>query len=295
MIAYMSSKSRIYHRDGCRYTKSIGEQLLTAFDTEDRITANLRPCKCCCTMKAVYNSYKPRLGVTFRDMNVETVLDGQCVNVYTAWYNWRLCLNLTTQNIELYQEVMDEESQEIRMVRCDKPAATDHIAPVMGYIASEERLAPYPEVYRKYALQIEKLAKDNNLQIEFDNTDLYILTDIAAWKIAYGYFKDSYKLLHSPFDGSALTMEEAKSAHYHVQADVSRRQSPYKHLQYIIRHDAAKKIEQIDYRLLPRATKRQKKYYNQAVNREKRRSIRRVYDLFAELEAKEEFAKVSFA
>ena len=36
---------------------------------------------------------------------------------------------------------------------------------------------------------------------------------------------------------------------------------------------------------LPRVTKQQKKYYRQAENREKRKSIRRVWKLFAELEA----------
>lgn len=113
--------------------------------------------------------------------------------------------------------------------------------------------------YRKQALQIEKYATEKEIQIEFDDTDLYILTNIAAWKIAYGYHFDWYKLLHCPFAGRSLTMEEAKTAHYHVQADVPRNQSPYKYLQYIVKHDAAKKIEQIDYKNLPQKTKKQKK------------------------------------
>ena len=54
-----------------------------------------------------------------------------------------------------------------------------------------------------------------------------------------------FKLLHCPFASKALMMEEAKTAHYHVQADVPRNQSPYKHLLYIAKHDEAKKIEQI--------------------------------------------------
>lgn len=91
-----------------------------------------------------------------------------------------------------------------------------------------------------------------------------------------------------------MTMEEAKTAHYHVQKDVPRNQSPYKHLQYIVKHDAAKKIEQVDYKNLPQKTRKQKKYYRQAENRAKRKSINNVLNIFAELEAKGELSRVTF-
>jgi hypothetical protein len=78
--------------------------------------------------------------------------------------------------------------------------------------------------------------------------------------------------------------EEAKTAHYHVQRDVVKNQSPYNHLEYIVRHDEAKKLMQVSYKKLPKVTKQQKKYYRQAENREKRNSIKRVWNLFAKLE-----------
>ena len=68
----------------------------------------------------------------------------------------------------------------------------------------------------------------------------------------------------------------------------------YKHLQYIVKHDAAKKVEQIDYKNLPQRTKKQKKYYRQAENRARRKGVSRVLDLFAELEVKGELTRVSF-
>lgn len=118
---------------------------------------------------------------------------------------------------------------------------------------------------------------------------------MAVWKIAYGYHFDWFKLLHCPFSEKALTMEEAKTAHYHVQNDVPRNQSPYKHLQYIVKHDEAKMVEQIDYRNLPNRTKKEKKYYRQAKNRAKRKNVSRVLDLFAELEVKGGFAKIAIS
>lgn len=107
---------------------------------------------------------------------------------------------------------------------------------------------------------------------------------MAAWKISYVEYFDRYKLLHCPFDKNPLTMEEAKTAHYHVQRDVAKNQLPYNHLEYILRHDEAKKLMQVSYKKLPKVTKQQKKYYRQAENREKRNSIKRVWNLFAKLE-----------
>ena len=54
------------------------------------------------------------------------------------------------------------------------------------------------------------------------------------------YHFNSYKLLHALFDGKSLTMEEAKTAHYYLQRDVAKDQSPCKHLEYIVKHDEAK-------------------------------------------------------
>lgn len=294
MIAQMSKKSKIYHRPGCRCIDRIEENSLITFDFDDGRIRELKPCKCCCTLKALYNNYKENLRTVFADLPIATEFDGEYVKVHTDWYDWRIGLKLSSQNIKLYREVWNEENQEISLIKCDEMEKSKNIGTAMRYIANEERVAAYPVQYRKQALQIEKYAAAKEIQIEFDDKDLYILTDIAAWKIAYGYHFDWYKLLHCPFVGRSLTMEEAKTAHYHVQTDVPRNQSPYKHLQYIVKHDAAKKIEQIDYKNLPQKTKKQKKYYRQAENRAKRKSINNVLNIFAELEAKGELSRVSF-
>lgn len=294
MVAQMSKKSKIYHRPGCRFINRIEEDSLVTFDFEDGRIEDLQPCKCCCTLKALYTNYKENLRLVFEDLPISTEFDGEYVRVHTDWYDWRIGLKLSSQNIKLFREEWNEEYQDISLIKCTDMEKSKSIGTAMRYIANEERVAAYPVMYRKQALQIEKYAIENGIQIEFDNTDLYIITDMAAWKIAYGYHFDWYKLLHCPFDEQPLTMEEAKAAHYHVQTDVARNQSPYKHLQYIVKHDAAKKVEQIDYKNLTKRTKKQKKYYRQAENRARRKSVSRVLDLFAELEAKGELSRVSF-
>ena len=284
MIAQMSSKSKIYHRQGCRFINRIEEKSLISFDMDDGRIKYLKPCKCCCNIKFLYNEYKENLKDVFRDLPIWTELKEDYIGVHTDWYNWRISLSQAGQDIRLYLEEWNEECQKDLLIRVDEAGGSKSLKKVMRYIAKEERVAFYPCKYRKYAPGIEHLANKRGVQIEFDDTDLYIITDIAAWKISYVEYSDRYKLLHCPFDKNPLTMGEAKTAYYHVQRDVAKNQSPYNHLEYILRHDEAKKLMQVSYKKLPKVTKQQKKYYRQAENREKRNSIKRVWNLFAKLE-----------
>ena len=284
MIAQMSSKSKIYHRPGCRFINRIEEKSLISFDMDDGRIKYLKPCKCCCNINFLYNEYKENLKDVFRDLPIWTELKEDYIGVHTDWYNWRISLSQAGQDIRLYLEEWNEECQKDLLIRVDEAGGSKSLKKVMRYIAKEERVAFYPCKYRKYAIGIEHLANKRGVQIEFDDTNLYILTDMAAWKISYVEYFDRYKLLHCPFDKNPLTMEEAKTAHYHVQRDVAKNQSPYNHLEYILRHDEAKKLMQVSYKKLPKVTKQQKKYYRQAENREKRNSIKRVWNLFAKLE-----------
>lgn len=284
MIAQMSSKSKIYHRQGCRFINRIEKKSLISFDMDDGRIKYLKPCKCCCNIKFLYNEYKENLKDVFRDLPIWTELKEDYIGVHTDWYNWRISLSQAGQDIRLYLEEWNEECQKDLLIRVDEAGGSKSLKKAMRYIAKEERVAFYPCKYRKYAPRIEYLANKRGVQIEFDDTDLYILTDIAAWKISYVEYFDRYKLLHCPFDKNPLTMGEAKTAHYHVQRDVAKNQSPYNHLEYILRHDEAKKLMQVSYKKLPKVTKQQKKYYRQAENREKRNSIKRVWNLFAKLE-----------
>lgn len=294
MIVQMSTESNVYHRPDCRYLLRIREEHLTALDMDDEKIAGRKPCKYCCNLKTIYQNYKPNLKNVFADLDIQSEFTEPYIKVHTNWYDWRIYLKASSQNIKLYREVWSDTYQSVSCEKCDGLKETKELASVMQYIAKEERVAFYPKPYRKYAMAIEEYAKQNQLQIEYDGTDLYILTDIAAWKIAYGYHYDWFKLLHCPFSERKLTMDEAKQAHYHVQADVPKGQSPAKHLKYIFKHDTAKKIEAIDYKKLPQKTKREKKYYRQAKERQKRKSVNRVLDIFAQLEEKDGIKSYSF-
>lgn len=287
MIVKMSTKSKIYHRPGCRYLAKIRKEYLTVLDGDDERITGLQPCKYCCNLKTIYRKCKPELKIIFRDLDIQTECTEQYIKVHTNWYDWRIRLKASSQNLKLYQY------QSASYVKCNDINGEKKLTSVMRYIANQEKVALYPEPYRKYALAIEQYAKQNQIQMEYDGTDLYVLTDLAVWKIAYSYHYKWFKLLHCPFSGAKLTIEEAKHAHYHVQVDVPRGQSPYKYLQYLFKHDAAKKMEQVDYKKLPQKTKREKKYYRQAEKRQQRKSVNRVMDIFAQLEEKDGFKQYS--
>ena len=66
------------------------------------------------------------------------------------------------------------------------------------------------------------------------------------------------------------------------------------YLQYIREHDKARKIEMKDYRMLPRETAQQKKYYASARARERRRQTKRVFQLFDLIEQQPGYRELSF-
>ena len=96
-----------------------------------------------------------------------------------------------------------------------------------------------------------------------------------------------------------MPFEQAVRGAYHRQGDVKPAESLAKLIRYIADHDKAKRIIMDDYRKLPRATKRQKKYYQQAEKKARRwqqgKTGKRIEELFREIEAKDpEMKKLAF-
>ena len=125
---------------------------------------------------------------------------------------------------------------------------------------------------------------DEGIEISYDKvTDtLYIRTDVGFWKI---FRRDGVYILHhlNHYD-PAFPTENLIHKGYHRQKDVKPSESVLPLLKYIKKHDEAKKIIAIDYRLLPNKTKAEKKYYQHAKNRAIRQQHRRIDDLFRLIE-----------
>lgn len=73
-----------------------------------------------------------------------------------------------------------------------------------------------------------------------------------------------------------IISDASKRMVYHRQADVPADDSLLKLVHYIEEHDRAKRIIIEDYRRLPQRTKKQRKFYKKAEQRDRRMQIRRV-------------------
>lgn len=126
------------------------------------------------------------------------------------------------------------------------------------------------------------------LTASFDRKDkaLCFRTDIGFWKIVENRRTNEYKLYHlnqGHFEKDTPDKILMRRT-FHRQSDVKGTTKMTRLVQYIFDHDKAKKIMDNDWKKLPKATSKQKKYYKQAKKREQRKQSRRLDDLFRMLE-----------
>ena len=133
--------------------------------------------------------------------------------------------------------------------------------------------------------KVFNLEKHSKMQITYiKKTDtLYIRTEEGFWKI----FKrdlNGYVLYHYNDFHRKKEFGEMMHGRFHHQRDVEQTLDIMSILQYIRKHDEAMRIIATDYRKLPRRTQQERYYYNQAAKKHKGREIKRIYQLFAEIE-----------
>ena len=135
----------------------------------------------------------------------------------------------------------------------------------------------YHHIRKPFMKQMTK-QHETQFTLAKDTDTLYIRTDAGFWKM-YTKVDMQYRLYHlNTFDAS-LSTEQMMRGKYHQQKDVKFSTSPNSIIHYIIKHDEAKKIIEDDYRKLPRSTRKEKKYYEKARNRDGRRKKRQLYSL----------------
>lgn len=149
-------------------------------------------------------------------------------------------------------------------------------------------------IYKKY--MNEKTSKENmKFYIDYDRNALFVETKVGLWKLYRDSNTDTYVLYHHNFYKPGISADiEMKKRNFHRQIDVKETENMEVIFNYIIAHDKAKEIINDDYRNLPTTSKKQKKYYKQAKNRDRRKQVRRVDQLFIMLEAQnDDFKRLS--
>lgn len=139
--------------------------------------------------------------------------------------------------------------------------------------------------YLKLWLQFFEGKGYHDLEIkQYSNRVAYIKTKVGFWKIFLADNRE-YILYHRNVLEKDKSFEELIHGSFHRQQDVKGTHSLEKILNYVKEHDKAKVIMDEDWRKLPTRTKKQKKYYKAAERRDKKRQVRNVFSLFAQLEA----------
>lgn len=149
-------------------------------------------------------------------------------------------------------------------------------------------------LYKLERDEVQQYAEQFHMQVHLKDNKVYVITDVGCWKIIYKIRDQEYILLHRNYVGEKVRLKNVENAPYHRQQDFPTADSIMKYVKYIKEHDEFKKNAPEDYRLMPKDTKQQKKYYRAARKREERRSARRVAKLFEQIEQQEGIRDLSF-
>ncbi len=115
---------------------------------------------------------------------------------------------------------------------------------------------------------IERYADENGLIFKLIDDKLYVLSDIAYWKIVYLKDWDDFVLYHGNTMPTDLNILRYEDAEYHFQKDAKESDTIMQFMIYIRRHDnfRADLLDNVD--SMPRRTRKQKNKYAKMKKRE---------------------------
>lgn len=122
------------------------------------------------------------------------------------------------------------------------------------------------------------------ISLSKDKKTMFIRTEMGFWKIYLNKKTFLFELWHLNQFKKNKPDSYLTGQKFHRQTDATPSQNLDSLLDYVEKHDKAKKIIQNDYKKLPNKTKREKYYYRCAKNREAERRGRRVDKLFKKLD-----------
>ena len=133
--------------------------------------------------------------------------------------------------------------------------------------------------------------RKNGFETFYDAVDnaVCIQTEVGFWKAIWLDEEQEWRLFHlnhGDFD-SKKSPKQRMRGHFHRQKDVLQTSSLAKIVFYIRRHDESLLKSEGDYHNLPRSTPTQRKFYDRAKKRAKRKSVRNVYKILDQIKMEE--------
>lgn len=141
------------------------------------------------------------------------------------------------------------------------------------------KMTKYPKAFPE---EISKM----KLSFDKDWKAICFNTGTGFWKMMWSNDEAGYRLYHLNKDHYSTNAKDTQlmRRQFHRQKDVKTTKRIGTIVTYIFNHDKAKRIMKDDWKKLPRQTQQQKEYYNKVKKKERRKSIRRVEDIFKQLE-----------
>lgn len=145
----------------------------------------------------------------------------------------------------------------------------------------------YAKIFKKRQNR-HKYEKGMKCYWDAETNALYLMTDVGVWKLVFDRRIHQFILYHQNHSWWNPNRPVKKQFHtaFHRQSDLPPNFNFDRIVDYIYSHDRNRKIEMEDYRKLPQKTKRQKKFYQAAKNRSKRREKKRMDKIFTNLSKK---------
>ena len=106
----LSTESKIYHRPGCRYAKRIQDKNRMDIPIGEARRYGYKPCKCCNTMKYLYESEWCSIDYYRRKKDMDYLLKDGVLYIKTNVSCWKLIYNKKVERVMLYHRNS-----------CDKP------------------------------------------------------------------------------------------------------------------------------------------------------------------------------
>ena len=115
--------------------------------------------------------------------------------------------------------------------------------------------------YEEEFEEIENYATENGLVVKLIGDKLYILSEIAYWKILYLRDWDCFILYHGNYIPTDVKINKYENASYHFQKDAKQSETIMHYLDYIRRHDNFRENMLSAVEDMPRRTRKQKNKY----------------------------------
>lgn len=287
MKAKRKQNSKIYHRTDCRYLKHVPANDLEDVDVMMASLKQYQPCKCCLGLHFFYNKILENFKEKLELLKIHIMINPEFadrIEVSTHHYKWQIQFFSNKLRFRLFQweKINEQQWSKKHIKEAGDLALLDDL---IQYIIRREECADASWEYEEELVKMKKFADTHDMQLAFYKHCMYVITEMAAWRIVPKKNDTTFLLFHLPFiDNHVLKTPEIYHMNYHIQLDAHIQNTAYACLSYIYKHDVAKKREKTGNQLA-KTTKQQKRYYRQAKNRKKKHEIQKVYDIFKQLEA----------